>query len=49
MDAGGNPYGTSLTVDMRGNFDVKVLVAVNHQARRVVTVAETLLRGQEAR
>lgn len=45
MDAGGNPYGASVTVDSSGKFDTKVLDAVKHQARRVVTVAAALKRG----
>lgn len=47
MEAGGNPYGTSLTADMSGNFDAKGLAAVKHQARRVVTVAKALRKGWE--
>ncbi|WP_068612525.1 NAD(P)H:quinone oxidoreductase [Paenibacillus tuaregi] len=43
--AGGNPYGTSLTTDMSGNFDVNGLSAVKHQARRVIFVAEALQKG----
>ncbi|OCT16367.1 NAD(P)H:quinone oxidoreductase, type IV [Paenibacillus pectinilyticus] len=43
--AGGNPYGTSLTVDIDGKFDINGLEAVKHQARRVVTVAGALKKG----
>lgn len=48
MEAGGNPYGTSLTVDLSGHFDAKRLEAVKHQTRRVVAVADALKRGWNA-
>ncbi|MCM3584582.1 NAD(P)H:quinone oxidoreductase [Mesobacillus maritimus] len=38
--AGGNPYGTSVTVDQDGNMIEDVQAAVKHQAKRTVTVAE---------
>lgn len=42
--AGGNPYGTSVTVDQEGmKEDVKD--AVKHQAKRTVTVAEWVKKG----
>ena len=40
--AGGNPYGTSVSVDMEGNMKPEkesIRKAVVHQAKRVVTVA----------
>ncbi|UII31693.1 NAD(P)H:quinone oxidoreductase [Fulvivirga ulvae] len=40
--AGGNPYGTSVSVDMEGNMKQdkeSIRKAVAHQAKRVVTVA----------
>lgn len=40
--AGGNPYGTSVSVDMKGNMTPdkeNIKKAVMHQAKRVVTVA----------
>lgn len=48
MEAGGNPYGTSLTVDLSGHFDAKGLEAIKHQTRRVVAVADALKRGWNA-
>lgn len=38
--AGGNPYGTSVTVDQNGKMIEDVQAAVKHQAKRTVTVAE---------
>ncbi|MDQ0971161.1 NAD(P)H dehydrogenase (quinone) [Neobacillus niacini] len=41
--AGGNPYGTSVTVDQNGKMVedvIAVQAAVKHQAKRTVTVAE---------
>ena len=38
--AGGNPYGTSVTVGQDGKMIEDVQVAVKHQAKRTVTVAE---------
>lgn len=38
-DAGGNPYGTSVSVDMKGNMKENVREAVFHQAKRTVTIA----------
>ena len=45
--AGGNPYGTSVTVDQDGKMIEDVKDAVIHQAKRVVTVAAWLKRGQQ--
>jgi NAD(P)H dehydrogenase (quinone) len=36
---GGNPYGTSVTVDQNGNIQEDAEAAVKHQARRTVQVA----------
>lgn len=46
--AGGNPYGTSVTVDQNGKIVEdfsKVQAAVKHQAKRTVTVAEWVKKG----
>lgn len=40
--AGGNPYGTSVTVDGEGNIKEDNKGAVIHQAKRTVSVAEAL-------
>ena len=45
--AGGNPYGTSVTVDQEGKMKEDVKDAVMHQAKRVVTVASWVKRGQQ--
>lgn len=44
--AGGNPYGTSVTVDQEGNIkDQDVQPAVVHQAKRTVKIAGWVKRG----
>lgn len=43
--AGGNPYGTSVTVDQDGNMVEDVQNAVKHQAKRTVTVASWVKQG----
>lgn len=43
--AGGNPYGTSVTVDGEGKMIENVEAAVKHQAKRTVMVAEWIKRG----
>ena len=43
--AGGNPYGTSVSVDQDGNFKEDVQGAVKHQAKRVISIAEALKKG----
>lgn len=43
---GGNPYGTSVSVDQDGNMVEDVRDAVLHQAKRTVTVAEWVKNGQ---
>lgn len=46
--AGGNPYGTSVTVDQEGNMkDKDVQEAVFHQAKRTVTIASWVKKGME--
>jgi NAD(P)H dehydrogenase (quinone) len=44
--AGGNPYGTSVTVTEGGKLDDASIAAIKHQVKRVVTVAEWLKKGQ---
>src|SRR5699024_6944856 len=39
FSAGGNPYGTSVTIDGEGNMLEDVEAAVKHQAKRVLDVA----------
>jgi NAD(P)H dehydrogenase (quinone) len=43
--AGGNPYGTSVAVDMQGNMLQDVREAVFHQVKRAVTVAQWVAHG----
>ncbi|WP_100398993.1 NAD(P)H:quinone oxidoreductase [Bacillus sp. FJAT-44742] len=45
--AGGNPYGTSVTVDQNGEMKEDVKDAVKHQAKRTATVAEWVKQGQQ--
>ncbi|VEF46878.1 multimeric flavodoxin WrbA [Bacillus freudenreichii] len=45
--AGGNPYGTSVSVDQDGNMVEDVKDAVNYQAKRTVTVAEWVKNGSQ--
>lgn len=45
--AGGNPYGTSVTVDQAGKMAEDVEAAVKHQAKRTVTVAESFKKGNQ--
>lgn len=45
--AGGNPYGTSVTVDQNGKMIGDVEAAVKHQAKRTVTVAEWVKKGKQ--
>jgi len=44
--AGGNPYGTSVTVDKDGKMIEDVQGAVKHQAKRTVKVAGWVKKGQ---
>ncbi len=48
FNAGGNPYGTSVSVDQDGNMIEDVRDAVKHQAKRVITVAEWVKKGMQA-
>ncbi|MGM0835449.1 MAG: NAD(P)H:quinone oxidoreductase [Bacillota bacterium] len=43
--AGGNPYGTSVSVDQDGNMKEDVRAAVEHQAKRTVTIAKWVKNG----
>ncbi|MGJ7921194.1 NAD(P)H:quinone oxidoreductase type IV [Neobacillus sp. LXY-4] len=45
--AGGNPYGTSVTVDQNGKMIEDVQAAVKHQAKRTVTVADWIKKGNQ--
>lgn len=43
--AGGNPYGGSVTVDQEGNIQDDAKAAVQHQAKRTITVASWVKQG----
>jgi NAD(P)H dehydrogenase (quinone) len=43
--AGGNPYGTSVSVDQDGKLKEDIQGAIEHQTRRMVTVAEWVKKG----
>ena len=45
--AGGNPYGTTATVDGEGNIPDSVLPAVAHQTKRVLDVASWIKAGKK--
>jgi len=45
--AGGNPYGTSVTVNQDGNMIEDVEAAVKYQAKRTVTVAGWVKNGNQ--
>jgi NAD(P)H dehydrogenase (quinone) len=45
--SGGNPYGTSVTVDQNGKMVEDVQAAVKHQAKRTVTVAEWVKKANQ--
>lgn len=45
--AGGNPYGTSVSVDQDGNMQEDVQEAAKHQAKRTVTIAEWVKKGNQ--
>lgn len=45
--AGGNPYGTSVSVDQDGKMVENVEGAVKHQAKRTVTVAKWVKNGMQ--
>jgi NAD(P)H dehydrogenase (quinone) len=46
--AGGNPYGTSVSVDQDGNMKEDVEAAVKHQAKRTVEVAKWVKAGSQS-
>src|SRR5690625_1277240 len=46
--AGGNPYGTSVTVGQDGKMVEDVEVAVKHQAKRTVDVAGWVKKGKQS-
>lgn len=43
--AGGNPYGTSVTVDQNGKIKEDARGAAEHQAKRTVTIAKWVKNG----
>lgn len=43
FEAGGNPYGTSVSVDQDGNMKEDVKEAVKHQARRTVEITKKIM------
>ncbi|WP_181349267.1 NAD(P)H:quinone oxidoreductase type IV [Thalassobacillus sp. CUG 92003] len=43
---GGNPYGTSVSVDGEGNMQEDVEAAVRHQAKRTVDVTARIVAGE---
>lgn len=45
FSSGGNPYGTSVTVDQSGKMVEDVEKSVMHQAKRTVTVARAIKAG----
>ncbi|MCA1024050.1 NAD(P)H:quinone oxidoreductase [Halobacillus litoralis] len=45
--AGGNPYGTSVSVDQEGHMVEDVEAAAKHQAARTVQIAQTMKKGQQ--
>jgi len=45
--SGGNPYGTSATVDMEGRIKDDIKDGVSYQARRLVQVTQWLHKGQQ--
>ncbi|MFD2704563.1 NAD(P)H:quinone oxidoreductase [Salibacterium lacus] len=47
FSTGGNPYGTSVTVDGEGQMKLDIEPAVKHQTRRTIQVASWVKNGQE--
>ncbi|MBM7694256.1 NAD(P)H dehydrogenase (quinone) [Peribacillus deserti] len=45
--AGGNPYGTSVTIDQEGNMKEDAEAAVKFQAKRTIEVAGWIKEGQK--
>jgi len=46
FQAGGNPYGVSVTVDQDGKMIEDVQAAVKHQTQRTLTIASWIKQGQ---
>lgn len=46
---GGNPYGTSTSIDQQGNIKDDIKAAVIHQAKRTATVAGWVKTGLEGK
>lgn len=47
FSSGGNPYGTSVTVDQDGNMQEDVAEAVKHQTRRTLEIASWVRAGSK--
>lgn len=47
FEAGGNPYGTTVSVDQDGKMIEDVQAAVKYQAKRTVKVAEWVKKGMQ--
>lgn len=47
FEAGGNPYGTSVTADQDGNWKEDVSAAVKHQTKRTLQVASAIKNGMQ--
>ncbi|MDX8291635.1 NAD(P)H:quinone oxidoreductase [Metabacillus indicus] len=47
FEAGGNPYGTSVTADQDGNLKENVEPAVKYQAKRTMMVADSIKKGMQ--
>ncbi|HLS60286.1 MAG TPA: NAD(P)H:quinone oxidoreductase [Virgibacillus sp.] len=45
IEAGGNPYGTSVTIDGDGKMKEDVEASVKHQAKRTVDIAQRVKAG----
>lgn len=45
--AGGNPYGTSVSVDQDGNMQEDVQQAIKYQAKRTVQLAQWVKQGNQ--
>ncbi|WP_226682458.1 NAD(P)H:quinone oxidoreductase [Sutcliffiella horikoshii] len=47
FEAGGNPYGTSVTADQDGNWKEDVAAAVKHQTQRTLQIASAIKNGMQ--
>lgn len=47
FETGGNPYGTSVSVDLEGNMKEDVTAAVKYQTKRLLTVAQWMQKGRQ--